>query len=631
MKGHRPGSIDQAELLVCVGLCLLVLVCYWPVRDYEFVNIDDPPYLAQYIHIQPGLTMEGAVWAFRTVEPGYWRPLTWLSHMLDCQLFGANAGGHHWTNVILHLINTLLLFAVLRNLTGTLWRSACVAALFAAHPMNVESVAWIANRPGLLSASFGLLSLFCYTWYLQKPFWRGYLAVAAAFSLSLMAKPMLLTLPFLLLLIDFWPGGRWDRIATPVGLVSVPGPARTLRPLVSFPRLLLEKTPLIVLSAATAVMTLVSAVKIGLWKSPYQFPLDVRIANSLQACMLYIKKLLWPMELVVFYPYPGHYALDQAAAAGLVIAAVSLIAVAKKGRFPYLTTGWFWFLGSLVPVSGLIQYGRQALADRYIYFPGIGLFILMVWGTVDLCRILAEKKWFAPARETMPPAILKTICRPGPDSPSVDRRLGFMRPILICIVVLAILLAGFTTRKQLAHWQSSRTLFAHAVSVTARNDLAHSNLAHALFREGNFEEAADHYEEALRIRPQNANHFYNYGIVLGRQGKTQEAMEQYRKALSLDPRHVKALFNLGRSLEILGIYAEAEACYGAVVLVEPDNFYAHRQRGLIALYHERYEEAIGHLQTALRIQPGDRTTQDGLSLAQAWEEHRAKGLDRKNH
>jgi protein O-mannosyl-transferase len=476
-----------------------------------------------------------------------------------------------------------------------------------------------------------LLSLFCYTWYLQKPSWRGYLPIATAFSLSLMAKPMLLTLPFLLLLIDFWPGGRWGHVATPVGLVSISGPARTIRSLVSFPRLLLEKTPLLLLSAATAVMTIVSAEKIGLPKSPDQFPLDLRIANGLQACVLYIKKLLWPQELAVFYPHPGHYALDQAAAAGLVIAAVSLIAVAKKGRFPYLTTGWFWFLGSLVPVSGLVQYGWQAVADRYIYFPGIGLFILAVWGTVDLCRILAEKKWFAPARETMPPATLKTTCRPGPDSPSGDRRFGFMRPILICIVVIAILLAGFTTRKQLAHWQSSRTLFAHAVSLTPGNDLAHSNLAHALFHEGDFDEAADHYEEAIRIRPEQASHVSNYGVVLERQGKTQEAMEQYRKAIALDPRHVKALFNLGRSLEVLGRYAEAEACYGAVVLVEPDNFYANRQRGLIALYHERYGEAIGHLQTALRILPGDRAAQEGFSRASAQAERQGKELDCKTH
>jgi tetratricopeptide (TPR) repeat protein len=628
MKRHRLGSMAQRKLPVCVGLCLLVLICYWPVRNYGFVNIDDPPYLTQYIRIQAGLTMDGVAWAFRTLEPGYWRPLTWLSHMLDWQLFGENAGGHHWTNVILHLINTLLLFAVLCNITGALWRSACVAALFAVHPMNVESVAWIANRAGLLSTCFGLLSLFCYTLYLRKPAWRGHLAVAAAFSLSLMAKPMLVTLPFLLLLIDFWPGGRWDRFTTPpIGLLSASGPGRTPRPSVSFLKLLLEKTPLILLSTASVVLTLVAAQKVRIPNLPDQFPLDVRIANSLQAYVLYIKKLLWPMDLTVFYPHPGHYALDQAAAAGFAIAAVSLIVVAKERRHPYLLTGWFWFLGTLLPVIGLVQYGRQALADRYFYFPGIGLFILLVWGTANLCRVLAEKKWFAPAGEAMLPAIPDTADQSGPDSPSGDRRLGFMRPILICIVVLVILLAGLTTRKQLAHWQNSRTLFTHAVSVTEQNDLAHSNLAHALFHDGLFEEAADHYEAAIRIRPQHALSYYNYGVVLDRQGKTQEAMEQYRKALSLDPRHAKALFSLGRSLEILGRYAEADACYRAVVLEKPDHFYAHRQRGLIALYQERYGEAMGHLQTALRILPEDRAAQEGLSRASAKAGHLEKGPD----
>jgi tetratricopeptide (TPR) repeat protein len=402
-------------------------------------------------------------------------------------------------------------------------------------------------------------------------------------------------------------------------------------PVPTGPSIHLEKIPLILLSTFSVVMTLLSAEKGGVLRSLDQFPLDIRIANSLLAYVIYVKKLLYPAELAVFYPHPGNYALDQVAAAGFVIAAVSLISMVKKERYPYLLTGWFWYLGTLVPVIGLVQVGWQALADRYIYFPGIGLFILMVWGTVDLYRIMAGIKWMALARGSRLPTILETAGRPDSDSPPEDRRLGVMPLILVCIVAMLILLAGIATRNQLAHWQSSRTLFTHAVSVTQRNDVAHSTLAHALFREGNFEEAADHYEEAIRIRPRQANYLNNYGTVLDHLGKTQEAMEQYRKAVSLDPRNVNALFNLGRSLQIIGRYAEADAFYRAVLLEKPDHFYAHRQRGLIALYHERHREAIGHLQTALRIQPGDRAALEGLSRASAFEDHRKKGLDRGNH
>jgi len=616
----------RKELLVVLALCLLVLVCYWPAQDHGFINMDDPPNLTQFINIQPGLTMDGVAWAFRTIEPGYWRPLVWLSHMLDWQLFGEHSGGHHWTNVVLHLISTLLLFAILCNLSGAVWRSACVAALFAAHPMNVGSVAWIANRPGLLSVCFGLLSLYCYTRYLRNLRWEWYLSVAAAFSLSLMAKPMLVTLPFLLFLIDFWPGGRWAPSMSPVGYVPASGLSRPSCPPASSLELLREKIPLMLISAVSVVLTLVAAQIIGISKPSDQLPLDLRIASGLQSYVIYIKKLLWPVDLAFPYPHPGSYMLEQAVVAGLIIIAISLIVVAKKGGRPYLLTGWFWFLGTLLPVIGLVQYGREALADRYIYFPGIGLFILIVWGATDLGQFLRKKRAAQPSK-AVPATIKGAATIPLPDFPSEERRSAILRPLLICIFVLVILLAVFTTRKQLSHWKNSRTLFTHAVSVTSGNDIAHANLAHALFYDGLLEEAADHIEEAIRIRPQHANHFFNYGAVLDHQKKKQAAMDQYRKAILLDPDHVKALFNLGRSLEILGRYTEAENYYRTVVLEKPDHFYAQRQLGLIALYNKRYGEAIGYLQTALRIQPWDRATQEGLSRASAREEHPKKEIE----
>lgn len=292
-----------------------------------------------------------------------------------------------------------------------------------------------------------------------------------------------------------------------------------------------------------------------------------------------------------------------------------------------MLTGWFWFLGALLPLIGLVQYGNQMPADRYIYFPGIGLFILLVWGSADLCRSLSENKWFAFSCKSVSPSASPPPGRPDPYFSSDVCRLGIMRPILIYIVLFAILLAGFITRKQLAHWQSSRTLFAHTVSITSGNDIAHSNLAYALFHDGLFEEAADHCEEAIRIRLRHADHFYNHGVVLDRLGQSQKAMEQYKKAISVNPGRVKALFNLGRSLEILGRHSDADACYRAVVLEEPDHFYAHKQRGLIALYQQRYGEAIEHLQTALRIRPGEYASREGLSSASALNEPRRKGQD----
>jgi len=594
MMIHRFTSRYTAEIVVSLTLSLMILVCYQPVSDYGFINYDDPLYTTANAHVRTGLTVEGFLWAFRDMKSGHWHPLTWLSHMLDWQLFRANAGGHHWTNVIFHLVNTLLLFYVLRLMTGTLWRSACVAALFAVHPMNVESVAWVAERKNVLSTCLGFLTLLLYAFYIRKPGWRRYLTVLTVFTLGLMAKSMLVTLPFLMLLLDLWPLRRFP-------IHPLAGDARRLTdgsqqaPILpmSVSGLLMEKIPLLVMASGSIALTLLAAQRGGAMATFTDFPLTVLLANSLHAYGAYIGKLFWPQDLAVFYPHPGTLLLWQTILSGLLIASVTALILKQSRSRPYLLVGWFWFLGTLVPVIGLVQVGLQAMADRYAYLPFIGLFIMLVWGAEDLSR----------------------VPRQG-------------RIAVIFLFTLLILAGGLVTRHQLRFWESSRSLFLHALSVTEQNDVAHSNLAWAIFEDGDWEGAAAHYREAIRINPRLANHYNNLGAVMAHQGKIDEAIGQYRTTLLLDPRHVGALLNMGLAMESLGRLTEADAFYEAVIGEEPDHVHAHRQRAMVAMKKGRYEEAVAHFQAALHILPGDQGLIEALFRVMERKSRQQKILDR---
>ena len=512
---HRFTSRYTNEIVVSLILSLMILVCYQPVSDYGFINYDDPLYVTHNAHVKMGFTAESLVWAFRDFGSSNWHPLTWLSHMTDWQLFRDNAGGHHWTNVIFHLVNAILLFCGLRLMTGALWRSACVAALFAVHPINVESVAWVAERKNLLSIFFGLLTLLCYAFYIRKPGWKRYLSILWTFPLGLTAKPMLVTLPFLLILLDYWPGIRFpgrsvDGYPLPVSGETAPHP----NPQFILSTLLLEKIPLILLSVLSIAVTLLAAEKGGALKSLDHFPLAVRLGNSLNAYTAYIRKFFWPQDLAVFYPHPGILHSWQTVSALFLISAVTVIVLMQSRRRPYLPVGWFWFLGTLVPVIGLVQVGLQAMADRYLYFPLIGLLILLVWGAADL-----------------------------------GRRAVAGRAVLIFLAILLIFAASFGTRQQLRHWQNSSLLFEHALTVTRGNPVAYSNLAHALFEEGDWKGAEAHYREAIRSDPKFANAYANLGAVLARQGRIDEAVGEYRKALTFNLRHADAHDHLGLAME----------------------------------------------------------------------------------
>jgi tetratricopeptide (TPR) repeat protein len=577
----EEATVKGRPLPALLILAVLVLACYWPVQDYGFVNYDDPLYVTDNQHVQAGLTWEGFVWAFQDMKSTNWHPLTWLSHMTDWQLFQDNAAGHHWTNVLLHLANTLLLFHLFRIMTGMLWQSALVAAIFAVHPLNVESVVWIAERKNLLSTCFGWVTLLFYVRYLRSPGWKRYLPAMAAFSLSLMAKPMLVTLPFLMLLLDYWPLGRFcpglAKTDIPCTAEDVEwNPPERRHGDVTLVHLITDKIPFLILTGVSILITILAADRGGAVKTLAHFPLSGRLTNALHSYASYIGKYLWPQNLAVFYPNRAGEILWQTVPALLLMVSVTLVVIHQRRTRPYLAVGWFWFLGTLVPVIGLVQVGLQAMADRYAYVPFIGLSIMLAWGVTDFCQL---------RRQSGKAAVL--------------------------ILVMLILTAGVVSRHQIGVWENSRILFSHALKVTQKNEIAHNNLAYALYQEGDMTGAVAHFREAVKINPLYMTAHNNLGILLARQGKIDEAISEYEKTLKINPRHGGALFNMGLALVSKGKLSEAKGYFELLVRVEPDHVQAHQQLGVIAVKRGSYDEAITHFQEALRLSPGDR----GLAAA----------------
>ena len=634
-------------LLVGLLLALLILAAFWRVNYADFVNFDDPVYVTENAHVQAGLNASGVGWAFTTASAEFWHPLTWLSLMLDYELYGLQPGGYHLTNLLLHILSTLLLFWLLHRMTGTLWRSALVAALFALHPLHVESVAWIAERKDTLSTLFWMLALAAYVRYTAQPTARRYLLALLCFTCGLMSKPMLVTLPFVMLLLDYWPLQRL--FAPPVPVVKpaiTPGggdpkprdrkardrkagdreggaaasktaPLSKPSPQVStlaarppekgWPGLLAEKIPFFLLALVFSGIALYTQ-----YQAPFKiFPLSARIANALISYAVYIEKTFWPRDLAVFYPFPVHFPLWELAAAVLLLLIVSLAVIAAARPLPYLMVGWCWYLVTLLPVIGIVQVGKHARADRYTYLPLIGLFIMAAWGIPELL-----KKW-----RYQGPALLLSA---------------------------ALILSGLSvgTWRQVAYWQDSITLFRHALSVTTDNDVAHNNLGTALRKNGNIEEATSQYREvlrinpddgeahnnlgnalylrgevreaethlreALRIRPQSAEVHYNLGNVLLSQGRTDEAVSQLRAALLSNPDYGEAYFDLANVLASQGKFSEAIANFGEVLRLNPNDEKAHNNIGRALLIEGRIDEAIAHFQAALSIQPDLQFAQDNL-------------------
>jgi protein O-mannosyl-transferase len=614
-----------------LGVCLFLIAITWLVfgqtLGHEFVNFDDHVYVYENPVITGGLTLPGIIWAFTHSHARNWHPLTTISHMLDCQLFGLNAGGHHFTNVVLHTIAVVLLFLVLRDMTsggrpvagigdagrdqrsrlqsqGALWPSAFVAALFVIHPLHVESVAWVSERKDLLSGVFFMLTLAAYVRYARQPSAARYVTMSILFACGLMSKPMLVTLPFVLLLLDYWPLGRGQRTAafakaTAAG--EVRGSPRRIRPLADqrsgdrgriegqgWSKLILEKIPLLALSAASCLATLL--VQRQAAGSIDQLPFAWRVNNSIVTSIAYIWQMLWPVKLAVFYPHPDNRLLFwQVILALALLIAITAAVIALRQKRPYLITGWFWYLGMLVPVIGLVQVGEQARADRYTYLPQIGLYLALAWTIADL-------------------------------SVSWRRR----REILAVAAAVVITALAWRAWIQTSYWKNSETLWTHTLAVTTDNDVAHNNLGFIFLQRGELDEAISHFQTALNIRANNPQTHYNLGSALVhnnlgnalvRKKLVDEAIAHYEKAVELRPDYADGHYNLGSALLQEGRIDEAIAHWQKTVSIQPNDAEAHTTLGDALLRKGEIGQAIAHYQAALEFSPQSISMLNNLAWA----------------
>ncbi len=564
----RPPAPAQAPArarcaLAAAALVALALASFWPVLGNGFIGIDDPEYVTDNPRVLAGPTVPGIVWAFTSAHSSNWHPLTWISHMLDARLFGTEPAGHHAVSLLLHAANALLLFLLVRALTGRAGRSFVVAALFVAHPLRVESVAWIAERKDVLSACFGLSAMLAYLAWVRRPGRAGRALVALLFALGLLAKPMLVTLPLLLLLLDFWPLGRWR------------GAGRTAA---AAGRLLAEKLPLLALAAAASVVTYRVQAAAGAVRSLEEFPLWVRAANAPLAAAAYLGKTLWPSGLATPYPHPGlGVDLPRALLAAALLAGVTAIAVALWRRLPAAATGWLWFLGSLVPVSGLVQTAGQGMADRYTYLPLIGPVLAAVWVAADRLR--------------------------GPGR-------GRLAGAAACAVLLPLLAA--LSWRQSGFWRDDLALAGHAVAVDPGNWMARTNLGAALRPRGRVVEAIAQLEEALRGNPRYPDAHYNLAVALLHAGRPAEAVRHLEEAARRLPGDPDVRVNLGVGLARTGRLRESVQQFEIALRLRPGSAEAHNNLGVALEGLGRYPEAVRHYRSALAMQPGFREARDNL-------------------
>lgn len=557
---ERP---DPAALRVGVGLGLAALVLFLYARGAGsgFVLLDDDAYIRDNPVVRSGLTWRGFAWAFGT-HVANWHPLTWISHMLDCELFGVWAGGHHLVSALLHAASAVVLLAALLRMTGALWPSGLMAALFAVHPLRVESVAWVAERKDVLSGLFWMLALLAYGSYAHRPAVSRYARVFAALALGLAAKPMLVTLPLVLLLLDFWPLGRWR----PHWSSAFPAaPAVPLRWLIA------EKLPLAGLCLASAAVTLAAQRRGGAVSTLESLPLGARALNALVAYATYLWKTIWPTGLAFFYPHPavtGESLGLRAACAGLVLAGLTAAAALSVRRRPYLVVGWLWYVITLAPVAGLIQVGRQARADRYAYLPLIGIYVAIAWGAAELAG-----------------------------------RRPRARPALIASAVAALAALSACTWLQVGYWKNTRTLAERALRVTEGNFVAHGKMGMVLEMEGRLDEAAAELQEALAIDPEYAEALINLGVVRGRQGELAAAQSSYERALVIEPDNAVAHSNLGGILARGGRLAEAAGHLDRALRLRPDFPEAHNSLGTVLMRQGDLERAAVELERALALAP----------------------------
>jgi len=536
------------KLIVYIFLTVATLAAFWQVNYCDFINYDDNTYVTENNNIQKGLTLDGIRWAMTTGYESYWHPLTWMSHMLDIQLFGLNPRGHHLTNLLFHTANTLLLFFVLSRMTRALWQSAFVAALFALHPLHVESVAWVAERKDVLSAFFWMLTMAAYVHYAERPGLRRYLTVLLLFLFGLMAKPMVITLPFVLLLLDYWPLRRTEKIIS----------------------LLREKIPLFALAALSGVVTFANQQDVGAMMTVGALPLPARISNAFVSYAAYIWKMLWPDNLAFFYPHSAQLQFWQTAGAVLIFMAITFMTVRAAARFRYLIVGWLWYVGTLVPVIGIIQVGGQARADRYTYIPLIGLFIMVAWAVPAIL-----KKWRYRAKALI----------------------AASTAVLSCLFI--------ATWTQVGYWEDNFTLYGHAIKVMDNNYHAHYNRGIAFCNLGSYREAIEDFDRAIEIGPSQVDPYMNRGVAFAAIGNLEKAIEDFVRALRINPEYTLAYFNRGIAYAALGNQQEAIKDYDKAIETDPNNAFAYTERGNAYAALGAQEQAIRNYDKAIEIHPGD--------------------------
>jgi tetratricopeptide (TPR) repeat protein len=584
-------------IFIYLALTISVLLVFWQVRNFDFVEFDDPVYVYENRHVTNGLTQDGVIWAFTAGHATNWHPVTWLSLMLDCQVFGPNPGRMHLVNVFFHLANTVLLFAVLKKMTGSLWPSAFVAAAFALHPMHVESVAWITERKDVLSAFFLLLTIAAYAGYVKRPSGFRYAAALVLFALGLMAKPMLVTLPFVLLLLDYWPLNRFEGV-WPQKNSSQSAPAKNKRSILY--RLIMEKVPFVAFSVISSVITFLVQ-RSGSMPDIEVLPLESRFANALLSYVRYIGKMFWPVDMAIFYPFEPASGIQLMLCVLLLIGVTTLILFLGRRR-KYLPVGWFWFIGTLIPVIGLVQVGLQAYADRYTYIPYIGLFMMIAWGLPDVLS-----GWH------------------------------YRRAVLGVLMVGVLTAGGLCAYRQISYWKDSVTLFSHALKVTQNNFVmyntlgagydalgrrqeaieaylqairikpniahTHNNLGAAYYSLGRYDQAIKAYQRGISIEPEDANAYNNLGAAYDALGRRQEALEAYLQAVRIDPNNVRVYCNLGLSYSGLGRHAEAIAAYQQAVKIKSDDAKLHNSLGVAYYALGRYEDAARAFSQAIQVWP----------------------------
>jgi tetratricopeptide (TPR) repeat protein len=614
--------------LIYLFLTAAALIAFWQVSQCDFINYDDNIYVTKNIHIRDGITTQAIRWAFTTGYAANWHPVTWMSHMLDVQLFGLKPRWHHLTNLLFHIANTLLLFFVFHRMTKAPWQSAFVAALFALHPLHVESVAWVAERKDVLSTFFWMLAMGAYIHYVEHRTEDGrqrsedgekctgilrfpfsvfrYLAVLIFFALGLMAKPMLVTLPFVLLLLDYWPlqrfeqkksaqeiptevseplsankrKGKSSRENTVQAIVKEEQPADDKNKWALICPLLREKIPLFALAALSSVVTFMVQQKGGAVKSIEAFPPGVRIANAFVSYIVYIGKMVWPAKLAVFYPHPGLWSLWQVLGAVLLLGAVTFAVIRTAKRFPYLTVGWLWFAGTLVPVIGIVQAGNQALADRYTYIPLVGLFVMAAWGIPELL-----KKW------------------------------RYRKEALFALPALILPCFFIVTWTQVGYWRNSIALFDYALRVTSHNDVIQRDRGIVYDKMGNYTKAIEDYDRAIEINPKYIEAYNNRGITYGKLGNYRRAIEDYDRAIEIYPKYASAYLNRGAAYSELGNQRQAISDYDRGVEIDPENADAYDNRGAAYAKLGDHRKAISDYDRAIEINPKHAGAYNGRGAA----------------